>query len=132
MYVVYESPIQTVVDDIEAYSGRPEFEFLKTVPTIWDQTMVLDAEVGKYIVIARKRGREWYIGAITDWSPRELRISLSFLEEGAYNAEIYSDRANIELNPMAVLVRNIAVSRTDLLTAPLGPGGGYAVRLIPK
>jgi alpha-glucosidase len=132
MYVVYESPLQTIVENLENYGGLPETAFLKNVPTVWDRSVVLDADVGGYLVMARKRGKEWYIGAITDWNPREIRIPLSFLEEGTYSAEIYSDRANIELNPMAVLLRNTTVSGTDVLNAPLGPGGGYAVRLIPN
>ena len=58
-------------------------EFLGPVPTVWDETRVLDAQIGDYVVVARRNGRDWCLGAMTDWTPRELTLDLSFLPEGA-------------------------------------------------
>lgn len=90
MYVVYESPLQMLADSPSNYMREREImKFLSKVPTVWDETKVLNAKVGDYITVARKSGNEWYIGAMTDWTPRTLQIDLSFLEDGKYVAEIY-------------------------------------------
>ena len=60
-------------------------EFLGPVPTVWDETKVLDAKIGEYVVVARRNGREWYVGAMTDWTARELEIDLSFLPDGTFS-----------------------------------------------
>src|SRR5204863_4658983 len=85
MYVVYESPLQMLADSPTNYLREPEtMEFLRTIPTVWDETRVLDGRIGDYVVVARRRGRDWFVGAMTDWTPRELEIDLaSFLPAGA-------------------------------------------------
>ena len=62
-------------------------EFLSKVPTVWDDTRVLDAKVGEYVLIARKTGDEWYVGALTNWTPRDLIIDFSFLDDGNYSLD---------------------------------------------
>jgi alpha-glucosidase len=132
MYVVYESPLQMCVDYPASYQNQPGLTFLNSVPTIWDETRVLDGEVGDFIVVARKRGDTWYIGAMTDWTPRELFIPLDFLGEGRFEAEIFSDKADVIINPTGVLIRrNDQITSTDRLVVPLGPGGGYVARINP-
>src|SRR5205807_8913900 len=74
MYVVLQSPLGMVCDYPAAYEGQPGFEFLKEVPTTWDQTKVIDARVGEYIAIIRKKGRDWYAAAITNHSPRVVSV----------------------------------------------------------
>ena len=73
------------------YRNQPGIDFLKHVPAAWDETHVLNAEVGDYITMARKHGKEWYLGSITDWTPRELTVKLDFLGNGEYVAEMYAD-----------------------------------------
>ena len=79
MYVVYEAPLVMVSDYPEAYKGQPGFEFIERVPTVWDDTKVLDGEVGRYITIARQKDGAWYIGSMTNWDQRDLDIPLTFL-----------------------------------------------------
>ena len=76
MYVVYESPLMMVSDSPEAYRGAMGTDFIRQVPTSWDETRVLAGEVAEYVVIARRLGKDWYIGAMTNWTPRHLSIPL--------------------------------------------------------
>src|SRR5256886_4681529 len=97
MYVIYESPLQMLADSPSHYLSEPEvMEFLGPVPTAWDETRVLKAKMGDYIVIARKHGAEWYIGAMTDWTARELEVDLSFLPEGTFELDAYQDGVNAD------------------------------------
>ena len=84
MYVVYESPLQMLADSPTNYMREPEtMEFLRPIPTVWDETRVLDGRIGDYVVVARRKGQDWFVGAMNDWTPRELEIDLaSFLPAG--------------------------------------------------
>ncbi len=127
MYVVYESPLQMLVDYPEAYRGQTGFEFLQRVPTVWDESRVLQGEVGEYIVVARRNGRDWYVGSMSDWNARTLTIALSFLPPGEYQAEIHSDGAE----PNNVQVRGMHVTRSTQISARLASGGGHVIRIWP-
>ncbi|HEX3007656.1 MAG TPA: glycoside hydrolase family 97 protein, partial [Bacteroidales bacterium] len=81
MYAIFESPLQMLADNPTHYNKEPEcLQFLSKVPSVWDVTVPLQAKVGDYIAVARKKGAEWYVGAMTDWDARELIIDLSFLD----------------------------------------------------
>jgi len=131
MYVVYESPLQMLSDHPAAYRGQPGLEFLKVVPTTWDETKVLYGKIGEYVCIARKHGDDWFIGAMTNWDPRSLDIPLDFLGEGEYQATIFADGPGADRHPTRVSVTTTKVSAQDKLTANLAPGGGYAMYLSP-
>lgn len=131
MYAVYEAPIQMVSDRPAAYLDQPSFEFIKSVPATWDETRVLNGVPGEYITIARRRGNEWFLGSMTNWTPRQLDIPLTFLGDGRYRAEIYADAPDADRLPKNVSIQKRPVSRATNLKAQLAPGGGYAVRLIP-
>src|SRR5665647_2973434 len=91
LFVVVESELQMVADSPDAYDGQKELEFLKAVPASWDETRVLNGVPPEYITIARRKGKDWFIGSIASWNPRELDVPLSFLGSGTYNADIYAD-----------------------------------------
>ena len=131
MFVVYESPFVCVVDHPSAYRKAPEFQFIKDVPATWDETRVLEAAVADYIVIARRKGREWYVGAMTDWTPRTLEIPLAFLPGGPFTAEIYRDADDAAEHPGKVTIEKRQVSSASTLTLKLAPGGGAAIRIAP-
>lgn len=131
LYVVFESPLQMLVDHPANYRGRDGVEFLRHVPVTWDDTKVLTAEVGDCAVIARRNGDEWYLGAITDWSPRTVDVPLSFLGRGDYAAEIYADGDDAASNAESVKISTVLVSASDTMTVAMGPGGGCAVRFYP-
>jgi alpha-glucosidase len=130
MYVVYESPLQMLCDSPTRYRKEPEcMKFLSAVPTVWDDTIPLDAKVGQYVAMARRSGDEWYVGAMTDWKPRELTVDLSFLPEGTYQLESWSDGVNADRNGQDFRYRTQQVSSTDKLPIKLAPGGGWAGRI---
>ena len=132
MYVVLENPLGMVCDYPAAYEGQPGFDFIKEVPTTWDETKVIDARVGEYIVIARKKGNEWYGGAITNHSTRVLNIPLYFLENGKYVAEIYSDADDVNVEPNHLKKESRSVSNQDILSVHLAAGGGMVVRIMKQ
>jgi alpha-glucosidase len=131
MYVVYESPLQMLVDYPAAYENGIGIEFLELVPTSWDRIEVLGGEVGDYITIARKKGNEWYVGSMTDENARTLKIPLKFLDQNRYIAYIYADAPDADTNPTHVTVKKVMVTPSDTITASLAPGGGMAVRITP-
>ena len=130
MYVVYTAPFQMVSDHPRAYRDQPSFEFIKAVPASWDETRVLNGAPGEYATIARRRGEEWYLGAMTNWSARHLDLPLSFLGPGRYHAEIYADAEDADRLPKNVSIVKKTVDQSMRLTAELAPGGGYAVRFV--
>lgn len=133
MYVVYFDPQQRIVGFPENCENAPSFEFLEHVPTVWDETKVINGEIGDYITVARKSGSEWYVGSMTDENARVLDISLDFLDSGDYVAHIYSDSPDAHYleNPKPVDIDRVIVSSSDVITAVLAPGGGIAIRITP-
>jgi alpha-glucosidase len=133
MYVVYESPLQMLSDSPTSYLREPEaMEFLSAVPTVWDETRVLDARIADYVLIARRSGTEWFVGAMTDWSPRELTVDLSFLPAGKFRLDAYADGANADRRADDFTKTTSPVTSDTKLTIRLSEGGGWAARLQPQ
>ena len=131
MYVVYENPVPMVCDYPTAYRHQPGLEFLRQVPTVWDDTKVINAKVSDYITVGRRHGDEWYIGSMTDWTERELAIPLAFLSDREYSATIYSDTQETKKDPNLLKKEQYLVTATDTITAKLGSGGGHVIVLSP-
>ena len=134
LYVVLFSPLQMAADLIENYEGNPAFEFIEDVPVDWDETHVLNGEIGEFITIARRSGEAWFIGSITDGARRTVSIRLDFLDANRkYRARIYADRPDASWlsNPTAIEIREEVVDSLTTLTLRLAAGGGQAIRLIP-
>ena len=124
-------------DLIENYEGHPAFQFIKDVPVDWDETLVLNGQIGEYVTIARKdRGsEEWFVGSVTDENSRSFEIDLSFLDRGVdYIAEIYADGNDADWvsNPQSYEIRRETVDHKTTLRIDLAPGGGQAIRFSPK
>jgi alpha-glucosidase len=130
MYVVLESYLTMVADYPQAYEGEPGFDFLQNVPTVWDETKVLNAEVGGYLTVARRKGNDWYVGTINNSSARKLKIPLEFLPSGNYQAEFYHDEAKTAENPNVIAKTTKMVSNADVITVEMQSGGGQAMRLV--
>jgi len=134
LYVVIYSPIQMAADLPENYAKYPEpFQFIRDVPVDWDDTRVLNGEVGDYVTIARKdrRSDDWYVGAVTDEDARSVRVPLDFLEPGrTYTARLYrdADGADWRTNPQAIIIETRQARRGERWELPLAPGGGLAIR----
>lgn len=133
MFVVYESPIQIFSGNPSQGLLEPAFmELLGSIPTTWDTTIVLDGKVGDYIITARKKGEDWFIGAMTDWTARELTVDLSFLDNVIYEAAICEDGINADRYPSDYQLQTKQLSSADKLTINMAPGGGYMMRLTKK
>jgi len=133
MYVVYESPLQMLADNPTLYMREPEcLAFLSKVPTVWDETKVLQAKVGDYIAVARRNGQEWYVGAMTDWTPREMELHFDFIDKGMYTAEIYRDGVNAYRNGSDFKRIETSIENGQKLKIYLAPGGGWAARIIKE
>ena len=132
MYVVYESPLQMLADSPSHYLKETEYlEFLSKVPVVWDETHVLEARVADYIVIARRSGEEWYMGAMTDGTAREFSVDLSFLPEGEFEAAIFKDGINAQHYGSDYKKEVTPLSNQDKLKIKLAPGGGWVARIYP-
>lgn len=131
LYVIDFDPFQMVSDAPQAYAGQPSFQFILDVPASWDETRVLAGTPSEDVTIARRSGSDWYVGSITDWSPRDVNLPLGFLKAGKYTAEIYRDAADADENPQHVTIEKKTVERSDTLTLHLAAGGGAAIRLTP-
>jgi alpha-glucosidase len=121
-----------VADYPEAYEGQPGFDFLQKVPTVWDETKVLNAEVGGFLTVARRKASDWYVGTINNSIVRELKIPLDFLPSGTFQAELYADGPETRTNPNALIKTSKAVSKTDVVTVKMEPGGGQVMRLLKQ
>ena len=127
MFVVYDSPLQMVSDDPSNYRGEPGFDFVRRVPTAWDETRFLDGEPGQDIVLARRSGKTWFIGAMTADRAQVKTVKLDFLPPGRWRATIWQD------GEVAREVRRSArqLTRADTLSLALAAAGGAAVMLEP-
>jgi alpha-glucosidase len=132
MYVVYESPLQMLSDSPSNYLREPQImEFLAPVPSEWDDTKVLDGRIGEYVVVARRNGRDWYVGVMTNWTARELDIDLSFLSDGNFSMEAYQDGVNADRYGSDYRQVKSQVTKNTKLKLKLAPGGGWAARIHP-
>ena len=94
-YVIFESPFNMLCDSPSNYLQEDECtKFIASVPTTWDETIVLDGKVGEYLVVARKKGYKWYIGAITNWEERDMEVDITALKSGAKSGKIFRDGPN--------------------------------------
>ncbi len=132
MYVIYESPLQMLADTPSNYRREPAcLEFLSRVPSVWDETRVLEARIGDYVLAARRNGIEWYVGALSDEQARELVLDLSFLGEGAFEMMLYRDGPNADRNGNDFQRVKQTVTKSDRIVLKLSPGGGAAAVLRP-
>ncbi|PRY10200.1 alpha-glucosidase [Pontibacter ummariensis] len=129
-YVVFESPINMLADSPTNYRKEQEStDFIAAVPETWDNTVALDGKIGEHIAVARRKGNEWYVGALTNWDPREMELDLSFLGEGNYKAEVFRDGINADRKASDYKHEVIDVPQDRKLKITMAPGGGYVARI---
>jgi alpha-glucosidase len=132
MYVVYESPLQMLADSPSNYLREPEaMEFLAAVPTEWDESKALDGKIAEYAAVARRNGSDWYVGAMNNWTARELEIDFSFLPAGQFEMTAYQDGENADRFGSDYKLVKMPVTRTTKLKIKLAPGGGWAALIQP-
>ncbi len=132
LYVIDYDPFQMVSDAPQAYQNQPAFQFIKDVPAAWDETRTLQGYPSETVTIARRKGSDWYVGSITNWTPRDITLPLNFLGTGQYSAEIYQDAPDAERFPQHVSIERKTVQQSDTLHLHLAPGGGCAIRFVPS
>jgi alpha-glucosidase len=133
MFVVYDNPMQIFGGNPSQAWLEPDFtELMGSLPTTWDETNILDGRAGEYIVTARQKGADWYIGAMTDWSARDIDLKFDFLAEGDYKATICKDGVNAERYAADYILSDTIVKKNDVLKIHLAPGGGFFVRLVKQ
>lgn len=130
LYVVFESPLQMLADAPSAYYREKEcMEFLAAVPSVWDETIPLAGKVGDFVAVARQKGNNWFIGALTDWTARELEIKLDFLTAGNYTLIEFVDGINADQHAEDYARKKRTVKPGDTIKIKMAPGGGYVAML---
>jgi alpha-glucosidase len=127
LFVVYWSPLTCITDDPKNYEGQPGLDFLRVVPTVWDETKVLDGVPGEHIVVARRKGKDWFLGGMTATDAYQIRLPLAFLGSGHYQAHIFADPADAAASYQALNITQRAVTSGDTLEMAMRPAGGIAI-----
>jgi alpha-glucosidase len=131
MFVVYESPLQLFSGNISDAWKEPEYmEYLSSLPTTWDETVVIEAKLGDYVLVARRKDNDWYIGGMTDWTVREFTIDLNFLSSGKYKISTCPDGINASKNPRDYQFIESVTEKNQKLTIQMSSGGGFVAKLI--
>ena len=126
MYTTFEAPLQMMADSPTKYTQNQECtDFIAQIPTTFDETVALDGQLGEYTVIARRKGSVWYVAAMTDWTARDLTISLDFIGEGQHTADIFADGVNAHKEATDYKHTQQTVTNKDRLTVHLSSGGGW-------
>ena len=126
MYTTFEAPLQMMADSPTKYMQNQECtDFIAQIPTTFDETVALDGQLGEYTVIARRKGSVWYVAAMTDWTARDLTISLDFIGEGQHTADIFADGVNAHKEATDYKHTQQTVTNKDRLTVHLSSGGGW-------
>ena len=129
-YIVFYTPLQMLSDNPTIYMKEQECtDFITSVPTVFDETVALDGKVGEYCALARRKGNIWFVGAMTNWTGRELTLDFSFLPAGKYTAETFKDGVNADRKATDYKKETISISSGDKLTVKLANGGGWVARL---
>ena len=129
-YIVFDSPLVTLCDAPSAYIKEKESaDFIVSIPTYFDFTRVLEGKIGEFIVTARKKGDNWYVGGLNNWTSRTIKIDLSFLEEGNYRATIMKDGLNANKRAQDYKKEVIDVTTSSVFEIPMAQGGGFAIKI---
>lgn len=129
-YIVFDAPLSMLCDSPSRYKAEQECtDFISSVPTIWDNTLILAGEIGNYIATARKKDDTWYVGALTNWDKRTLELDLSFLGEGDFIAEVFKDGINADKAAIDYTKEIIQLSAEQKFSITMQPGGGCALKI---
>jgi len=131
LYVVFESELEMVSDYPERYAGQKEFDFIKRVPCTWDEVRAIGGEPMQWISLARRSGSDWYVGSLTNWDARDVKVPLSFLGDGKYLAEMYADAPDAADEPTHTVLTWLSVDRNTVLDVHMVSGGGNAIWIHP-
>lgn len=130
LYVILESPFNMLCDSPSNYMREPEStQFIAEIPTVWDETIILDGKMGEYIITARRKGDTWYIGGLNNWDARDVEVDLSFLPSGSRKAVLFKDGVNAHRAARDYKREEITVNSGQPLKVHMAPGGGFTLQL---
>ncbi len=133
MFVVYDNPLQIFSGNPSQGYLEPKFmELLGSIPTTWDETKILEGKAGNYIITARQKRSNWFIGGMTDWTARDFDIKLDFIADGRYQMASCIDGVNADRYASDYSLTASEVKRNDILHVHMAPGGGFMLRLVKK
>ena len=127
-YIVHDSPL-TMLADVPTNYEREEqtAQYIASIPTVFDNTRIVDGELGEYIVTLRQKGSAFYVAGQTNWSERDYKFNLSFLPDGKYSVKLFADGANANRNAADYSLNTFSVSRDDVIDLHMAKGGGFAM-----
>ena len=129
-YIIFESPLNMLCDNPSNYLREKEsLEFIAGIPVIWDETRVLEGKIGEYVTIARRKGANWYIGGLTNWTPRETTLDLNFLGNDKYQAILFKDGINADRSGRDYKREEFELTTDKQIVIQEAPGGGFALVL---
>jgi alpha-glucosidase len=133
LYVVFESPLQMLADNPSNLMKEQECtDYIVKVPVVWDDLKVLQAKTGDYLLLARRSGKNWFVGGLTDWSARDLELDLSFLGEGEFVMDIFEDGINADRYASDYKHKILEVTSGLKMNIHLAPGGGWTAKISPR
>jgi alpha-glucosidase len=132
LYIIYESPLQMLSDSPSNYMKEQETtDFIVNIPVVWDDITALEGKIGNYLLLARRSGKNWFVGAITDWTSRDMDLDLSFLPDGKYSIDIFQDGINADRYAGDYKHSKTNIKSGDKMKIHLAPGGGWAAKISP-
>ncbi len=130
-FVIYDSPFTVACEHPRNLLGQPGADFLKLVPTVWDDTRFIDGYPDEYIVLAKRSGKQWFVGAMNNSKQRTIKVNLSFLPQGKYQLEYWADAKNANKEPTGLVKKTVTVDSRKPLTVKMANAGGYAAIITP-
>ena len=128
MFVVYESPFQMVADSPDAYENAAGFDFVKMVPVTWDETRFIAGDIDDYVAVARRKGKDWYVGVMGNERGPDVKLPMSFLGQGKFKAKMWADG----VTPTTLSLSEHELLASDIVEIELAPSGGAAMKISPK
>lgn len=131
--VMFESPLTMLPDSPSDYYANDECtSFLTKIPVVWDETKIIDAKIGEYVILARRSGDDWYLAAITNWDARKLTVDLNFLGSGKYNMNYFMDGKNTNNRAIDFVHKSQKVDSSTTIEMNLSSGGGWVAKIMRK
>jgi len=132
LFVILNSPMTMLPDSPSNYYRELECtDFLAGIPVEWDETTLLKGKIGRYTILGRRAGDEWFVGAITDWDPRTFSLNTHFLNKGNYQVDIISDEINADTRAKDYKRSTLYIQNGDDIKLNMVSGGGWVARFIP-
>jgi len=132
MFVIYHQPLAMLSDSPSAYMKEDTImRYLSAVPTVYDEERALSAKLGEEVVMAKRKGKTWFVGGMGNWNEHQVSVDFSFLPSGNYQAEIFSDAPNANIDATAYSYKTITVNQKTILPINMAKGGGFAIVIYP-